>query len=327
MRLFCFLAILLFLTATARAQDQSVPLALGISLNRTDAHVVGEPVLLSLHLTNLSNQVLNLQTDPSLEADLRIQVRTPMTRSWTDVKNPLPGVTPPRSAFDLLPYQSRTFTTMLLYDRQNRNVPARGWPKLVFDEESWFRIHVQLSVNVNASMRAMLEGDLDVEVKAPLQNSPEDLILGTLLLKRDDQNRLIFQKNQMESYQGLEAIDTESRQFFERAVKEFPVNRYTPFFVYLLGRSYNPTIAGERPLAIAHFERLMNEFPDFPLTRRAIENLAEIYDQAGQSDRAYALVQGLLNDPVTPGLSSLRLGNKYVTPGMDYSPQFWMLKR
>ncbi len=303
------------------------PVAFNISLNRTDAYLVGEPVIASLHLTNMSDKTVSVQTDPDFEADLRVHVRTPMTRPWTEVKNPFGAVALPSSPFNLLPKETRTFNLILLYDRSNRDLPSNAWPKLVFDQESFFRLKAQLTIRLNGAQQFYIEREVDLEVKAPVQNSPEDLTLGGLLL-RVDNDRLVFQTRQMESYQRLKAMDNETRNFFEKVVDELPANRYTPYFLYLLANSYDTARRDEQKKAIVAYERLAREYPSFFFRDGVYAGLAKLYDEAGQSDKAHAMILRMLKDsgPNEEFLNS-RLGRDYLTRGMDYDPEYWMLVR
>ncbi len=333
-RRFSFYAAIAFLllrlsVAGAQTSEEGIPLAFNMSTNhpKPDSFVLGEPVLLYLHLSNFSTKPMRLEVNPTLQAGLRVEVRTPVTRGWGEVQKPTDKVPFQPSTFTLMPFDTHTFTVMLLYDRENRPIMVRetqegkkiplSLPKLVFDQPSPFRIKATLTVTWNGVQRLDMESGTEIDVKAPEPNSPEDLILG----------RLVISKKLMEAYQNLVAPEPTTRDFFEKALTDFPPNRFTPYFMYILGNSYSIRKPEERIKAEDIMLRLLQTYPDFPLRRQAAEDLALIYNETQQSDKANDIVRQLVMQDSRQGIGNFRLGRIYLqrANSMDYGPEFWML--
>jgi tetratricopeptide (TPR) repeat protein len=307
-----------------------VSFGLTLTTNRSgseDCYVVGEPVYATLHLANLSSQPAYVHIRPALQADIQIEVETPFAPRRR-VAAPLPRIVVPRGEDGLFPFETRDYVVKLFYDPQDRPLLSRAidgreeiisWPNLVFDLESYYRIYAQMAFEANLGMPAFVEAPFpdQILVRAPKPGSPEDLILG----------RLCQDKRRLEACQQLFAEPRE-REFFERAVADFPDTRYTPTFLYLLARSYTQLEGEELQRSIGYFQRLLKDYPDFPGIRSARIELGLTYAGIGMSDKAAAIARQLVEeDPGTlQRMGRASLIRKYVGfSRLEYDPMFWML--
>ncbi|MCX7013981.1 MAG: tetratricopeptide repeat protein, partial [Candidatus Sumerlaeota bacterium] len=207
----------------------------------------------------------------------------------------------------------------LLAQTVNGQEEIISWPNLVFDVESYYRIYVRMTLVASPGLSIVVDAPApaEIRVRAPAPDSPEDRILG----------KLTAIKSLIEAYQQSFAAGKD-RDYFERAVADFPQSRYTPYFLHLLGRSYTKLEGEELRKSTEFYERLLREYPDYPSAEAAREELATMEDETGQSDKACDLVRRLVRDD--PSLmqrnSKWSLMRKFVgLSRMEWDPMFWML--
>jgi tetratricopeptide (TPR) repeat protein len=307
--------------------DQSASFGLMVSHDRGEAgyYLVGEPVLLALNLTSFTPWILNVSTDPSIEADLVLSVTSSLT-ARTPVLPPFPSLKAPRKPVEVLPFETRRFTLSLLYDRAEKALLSRrsqgkeeliSWPLLVFDHEDTYRVDVDLDVQIGGGGKVNITSFAFVQVRSPPPGSAEDLILGRLTT-----NRAV-----MEAYQRGNA-GPKTRGFFQRALRDFPRSRYSPYFLLSLAKGYAVNSDGDIDVAIEYYNQLLREHPYFPMAHRAMVELASILHSLDRSDEAFQLVEQLRreNPAVLQQARDTRLMEASpLADNMPLLPEFWML--
>jgi len=288
-------------------------------------YLLGEPIFLTVHIASHSSTPIQFTFSPMLEGDLRVEYRTPSSL-WREAKNPVLTPYVGGAAEEILPFQTVHHTVKLLYDRTEKPLLSYSdedgvervftWPYLYFDQQSYFRLKVQTLGTVNGVVRAPMDQLIEIHVKTPEADSAEDKIL----------RKMVARKSRLADLQRTSS-SKENMPFFEETVREYPESRYAPHFIHVLARSYDPSTVEGFKKAAEGFQRIIDDYPDYPARQAAMWELAKIYSVFQKNDEAYQMMQQLLvENPELRGESeSDDLLKLYAGPGMPYDSDFWML--
>lgn len=337
----CWVAAFVLMTAVAgpaQAQEpgaeSSIDLGLMITADRGYGkdYLVGEPVLFTLSLTNYSAHRVSVAPAPFLGAGLRLTYQTPNTPVY-EIKAPTAGYRPAPKAIKLAPFETVEYPVLAVYDVEDKLIMSvtvngkeenRSLHHLVFDHESAYRIWAELDVKINGAFDRTVTTRFPAEILVRVPRP--DQIEGAILIRE------VSRKSIVQAVQDARALQGDV-PFFEWAVSHYPESRFTPHFLYLLANTYNGFAnaflqGGYRAKAIQTYERLIRDYPSYPLVDEAMQLLALAYDQDEQQDKAAEIMRRLAekNPKMAAQRSDQDFFKKYLdTGGLDFPPELWML--